>query len=108
MLNGISQNSWLFAEAVDQQGSTNYPRLFFIVTVIGILLILFGIGRILKGQPENFIDPAIVRNFNKRITSWLAMTTILTAALLFNKITIVIVFFILSYFSWIDPNTLGR
>lgn len=84
---------------VEEPVPTNYPRLIFIVTVIGILLILFAIGRLLKGQPESFIDPAIVRNFNKRITSWLAMTTILTAALLFNKTTIVVVFFLLSFWA---------
>ncbi|MEC9093615.1 MAG: phosphatidate cytidylyltransferase, partial [Planctomycetota bacterium] len=99
MSNGISQSLVLFADTVDQQGATNYPRLFFIITVIAILSILFGIGRLLKGQPENFIDPAIVRNFNKRITSWLAMTTILTAALLFSKATIVAVFFVLSFWA---------
>lgn len=99
MVSGLAQSVMLFANTVDDQSATNYPRLFFIITVIGILLILFAIGRVLKGQPESFIDPAIVRNFNKRITSWLAMTTILTAALLFNETTIVVVFFLLSFWA---------
>ena len=99
MTSALGHPFLLFAKAVDGPAETNYPRLIFIISVIGILLILFGIGRLLKGQPESFIDPAIVRNFNKRITSWLAMTTILTSALLFNKITIVVVFFFLSFWA---------
>ena len=43
----------------------------FVVVVIATLVLLFGIGRLLKGQPDKFIDPGIVRNFNKRISSWL-------------------------------------
>ena len=89
----------LFGLLVEEPAPSSYARQIFIVTVIGILLILFAIGRLLKGQPESFVDPAIVRNFNKRITSWLAMTTILTAALLFNKTTIVVVFFFLSFWA---------
>ena len=95
----MGQHFMLIAEAVDEPVRTNYARLFFIITVIVVLVILFGIGRLLKGQPESFIDPAIVRNFNKRITTWLAMTTILTAALLFSKTTIVVVFFLLSFWA---------
>ncbi|MDB4671298.1 MAG: phosphatidate cytidylyltransferase [Pirellulaceae bacterium] len=87
-----------FAETA-QQIPIDFATKAFFISVIATLLILFGIGRILKGRPDHFIDSAVVRNFNKRITSWLAMTTILSAALLFNETTTVVIFFLLSFWA---------
>lgn len=78
----------------------------FVVVVIATLVLLFGIGRLLKGQPDKFIDPGIVRNFNKRISSWLAMTTILAASLLLDKTAIVIVFSLLSFWAFREYLTM--
>ena len=78
----------------------------FVVVVIATLVLLFGIGRLLKGQPDKFIDPGIVRNFNKRISSWLAMTTVLAASLLLDKTAIVIVFSLLSFWAFREYLTM--
>ena len=69
------------------------------VMILGVLvglMILLVIGQVLKRQPESNFDPAIIRNFNKRIVTWLTICVLLVMSLLFNKTVTVVLFLLIS------------
>ena len=69
------------------------------VMMLGVLVgltILLAIGQFLKRQPESNFDPAIIRNFNKRVITWLTICVLLVMSLLFNKIVTVVLFALIS------------
>ena len=73
-----------------------------IVLVLVVLLVLTGlavVGQYLKRQPESHIDPAIIRNFNKRVTSWLTILVLLVVALLLDRVVTVVVFGLVSFWA---------
>lgn len=70
-----------------------------VLVVVATLAIFLGIGRILKRQPESKFDPAIVRNFNKRVTSWMTICIVLLVALLLNKVVTVVLFGLVSFWA---------
>ena len=64
-----------------------------VLAVLVILTIFLVIGQILKRQPESHIDPAIIRNFNKRVSSWLTICVILAVALLSQTTVVTVILF---------------
>ncbi len=74
-----------------------------IVLVLVVLLslgILLVVGQILKRQPESHFDRAIIRAFNRRVSSWLTIVVVLVLALLLNnKIFTVILFGFVSFWA---------
>lgn len=70
-----------------------------LIVLVGLIVLLF-IGQILKRQPESHIDPAIIRNFNKRVTTWLTICALLFVALFFqNKVITVVLFGMVSFWA---------
>lgn len=73
------------------------------VWLLGVVLvslaIAFGVGRVLRQQPENFINPALVRTFNKRVQAYWMMCAILTAAVVFGAASTVILFGLVSFWA---------
>jgi phosphatidate cytidylyltransferase len=67
--------------------------------VLVSLAIAFVIGRVLRQQPENFINPALVRTFNKRVQAYWMMCAILTAAVVFGAASTVILFGLVSFWA---------
>jgi len=67
--------------------------------VIATLLVLLILGRLLKRQPESRFDPQIVRDFNKKVTSWLTICVVLLVALLLNKVVTVVLFGLVSFWA---------
>ena len=55
-----------------------------LIVLVSLTILLF-VGQILKRQPESHVDPAIIRNFNKRVTSWLTICALLVVTLLLHK-----------------------
>ena len=70
-----------------------------VLIVLVSLSVLLIIGQILKRQPESQVDPAIIRNFNKRISSWLTIYVMLVVALLLNKAVTIILFGLVSFWA---------
>ena len=76
------------------------PRtLWLIGVVLGLLVLAFVIGRVLRQQPETFINPALVRTFNKRVQAYWMMCAILTAAVVFGAASTVILFGLVSFWA---------
>ena len=45
--------------------------------LLAVLAIAYGVGRVLRRQPEGTFDPAVVRTFNQRVRVWWLMWAIL-------------------------------
>lgn len=62
----------------------------YALVLVGIALVtliaLTIVGQVLKRQPETNVDPAIIRNFNKRVTAWLTMFVLLVVAVLLDNV----------------------
>lgn len=69
------------------------------LTLIATLTVVWLIGRLLKRQPESRFDKAIVRDFNKKVTSWLTICIVLLVALLLNKAITVVLFGLVSFWA---------
>lgn len=71
------------------------------LVVLATLAILLLVGQWLKRQPEANVDPAIIRNFNKRVTSWLTIWVILIVALATptSKVVTVVLFGLVSFWA---------
>lgn len=70
-----------------------------VLIVLASLSILLIIGQLLKRQPESHVDPAIIRNFNKRVSSWLTICVMLVVALSLNKVVTIILFGLVSFWA---------
>jgi phosphatidate cytidylyltransferase len=84
------------------QFSSNLLDTWTIVLVLVTLVTLGAlrfVGQILKRQPESNFDPAIIRTFNKRVTSWLTIIVVLVVALLLDKVVIVVLFGLVSFWA---------
>ncbi len=64
-----------------------------------ILAVMLAVGKLLTRKYDSMIDPSIVRNFNRRISAWLLICTILALTLLFPKWVTVFLFFIISFWA---------
>ena len=89
----------LFAQTADappMQAQTpllNGRALILVAFVLVALSCLVAIGRYIKRQPEASVDQAIIRNFNKRVTSWLIIFVLLVVSVLLNNVIIPVVLF---------------
>ena len=76
------------------------PRtVILILAILVVLVVLFVFGQFLKRQPESNFDPALIRNFNKRVISWLTICAILVVALLSYKIVAIALFGFISFWA---------
>ena len=58
----------------------NGRALILVAFVLVALTCLVAIGQYIKRQPEANVDQAIIRNFNKRVTSWLIIFVLLVVS----------------------------
>lgn len=70
-----------------------------VLIVLVSLTVLLLVGQVLKRQPESHVDPAIIRNFNKRVSSWLTICALLVVALLLHKTVTVVLFGLVSFWA---------
>ena len=70
-----------------------------VMIVLASLSVLLVLGQFLKRQPESNVDPAIIRNFNKRVTSWLTICVMLVVALSLHKVVTIILFGLVSFWA---------
>jgi phosphatidate cytidylyltransferase len=70
--------------AVEDAGvrTLSVPTLILLGVVLALLGIAYGVGQILKRQPDTSVNPAVVQTFNSRIRAWWLMCAILVATFL--------------------------
>ncbi len=64
-----------------------------------VLTIAWGVGRILKRQPDSILDPAVVRTFNRRVKVSLIIYAVLTIGIIFGPIVCVVLFGLVSFWA---------
>ena len=74
----LSETPWL-----------NTPTYWLVFVVIVILFAASIIGQTLKRQPENTLNPALLRTFNLRVRAWWMMFAILAAGFLIDRKSVV-------------------
>jgi phosphatidate cytidylyltransferase len=67
--------------------------------VIGVLAVLYIVGRLLRKQPEGTVNPALIRRFNERVAIWWLMMAILASSLLLGNIACMVLFFCVSFWA---------
>ena len=72
--------------------------LLVLLTTVVLGGLLF-VGQVLKRQPETNFDPAIIRNFNKRVVAGLTICVVLVVALMLSEILTVILFGLVSFWA---------
>jgi phosphatidate cytidylyltransferase len=75
------------------------PTMGLVLTVLVLLVIAYVIGRFLQKQPDRSFNPAIVGVFNRRITAWLMMWTILALGILLGREVTVLLFGLVSFWA---------
>jgi len=68
-------------------------------TVLGLLLVAFFIGRLLKRQPESTANPAVVRTFNLRVRAWLLMCAMLILGFVLGYSVTLVLFGLVSFWA---------
>jgi phosphatidate cytidylyltransferase len=67
--------------------------------VLGLLILAFFVGRVLKRQPESTANPAVVRTFNLRVRAWLLMCAMLIAGFILGYSVTLILFGLVSFWA---------
>jgi phosphatidate cytidylyltransferase len=73
--------------------------LILLLGVIVVLGVATLVGRILRGQVDGGMDPAIVAKFNRRVNAWWIMAGALAAAFLLGYYATVILFGVISFWA---------
>jgi phosphatidate cytidylyltransferase len=106
--------SRVFPTAVEDAGvrALNTPTLILLGVVLVALAIAYGVGQILKRQPDTSVNPAIVQTFNSRIRAWWLMCAILVATFIMGRWATVLLFGFISFwalreFITLTPTRMG-
>lgn len=75
------------------------PTMVLVLSVLGLLVVAYAIGRFLQRQPDRSFNPAIVDVFNRRITAWLMMWSILALGILLGREVTVLLFGLVSFWA---------
>ncbi|MEL7497748.1 MAG: phosphatidate cytidylyltransferase [Planctomycetota bacterium] len=86
-------------EIAEPKALLDTNALALVLIALITLSLLLGVGQYLKRQPESHVDPSLIRNFNKRVTSWLTIFVLLVVALLFHKTVTVVLFGLVSFWA---------
>lgn len=91
---------WLLLAPPDQAPEPTSVQTYWLLgVVLGLLVIAYAIGRLLKRYPESSVNPALVERFNHRIRVWWMMCAILVAGFLLGRIATVILFGMVSFWA---------
>jgi phosphatidate cytidylyltransferase len=75
-------------------------RIYWLLgVVLGLLVIAYVIGRLLKRYPDSGLNPALVERFNHRIRVWWLMGAILVAGFMLGRAPTVILFGLVSFWA---------
>jgi phosphatidate cytidylyltransferase len=88
-----------FMPVVIAASSFTAPTIWLFAVVLLLLVVAFVIGRVLRRQPETFINPAVVRTFNQRVIAWWTMCAILIAGFILGPSATVFLFGLISFWA---------
>lgn len=90
----------MFQDAMPPDETWLNTRSYWLLgVVLTILAGAYGIGRLLRKQPEGTVHPALARAFNERIRAWWMMAAILVAGCLLGYHATVFLFFLVSFWA---------
>lgn len=96
----VSDAAPLIGQALPRAaGELDLRTKILLAVVLGLLILAFIIGRVLKRQPESAINPAVVRLLNLRVRSWLLMYCILGLCFVLGQVATVVVFCLVSFWA---------
>lgn len=78
---------------------SNLQTFWLLGVVLGLLVIAYVVGRLLKRYPENSVNPALLERFNHRIRVWWMMCAILVAGFLLGRVATVVLFGLVSFWA---------
>jgi phosphatidate cytidylyltransferase len=78
---------------------SSVSTLWLLGVVIGILVVAYVVGRLLKSYPETSLNPAVIERFNHRIRVWWMMCAILVAGFLLGRTATVVLFGLVSFWA---------
>ncbi len=94
--------AWLWALPTQQADTPDaiHTRTYWLLgVVLGLLVVAYVVGRLLKRYPDHSLNPAMIERFNHRIRVWWLMCAILVASFLLGRVTTVILFFFVSFWA---------
>ncbi len=77
----------------------NTPTLLLLGVVLGSLVVANIVGQVLKRQPANNVNPAMLQTFNLRVQAWWMMCAILIAGFLLGYVATVVLFGVVSFWA---------
>ncbi len=78
---------------------SDYATIILLSGLLAVLAVFAAVGQVLKRQPESYIDPAITRTFNNRVSAWLTICLMLSVAMLFDRWVTVTFFGLISFWA---------
>jgi phosphatidate cytidylyltransferase len=77
----------------------NAPTWWLLFVVLVLLVAAYGVGLMLRRQPENTINPALLRTFSLRVRAWWMMYAILFVAFSLGYSMTIILFGVVSFWA---------
>jgi phosphatidate cytidylyltransferase len=98
----------LVAQSIQQQALFDTATKVLLGAILGLLGIAYGIGQILRRQPESAVNVALVQSFLNRVRGWWMMYAILGATFLIpnGRIPTVVLFGLISFWAMREFITL--
>jgi phosphatidate cytidylyltransferase len=94
--------SWLWLLLVQQPGGPHvvHTQTYWLLgVVLGLLVVAYVTGGLMKRYPEHALNPALIERFNHRIRVWWLMCAILVAGFLLGRVPTIILFGCLSFWA---------
>ncbi|MGE0760584.1 MAG: phosphatidate cytidylyltransferase [Pirellulaceae bacterium] len=92
-------NTMPLAQLINGAQWLNTRTLWLLGVVLVLLAVAYGVGVILKRQPESNINPALLRTFNLRVRAWWMMYAILLVFFLLGYTMTVVLFGLVSFWA---------
>jgi phosphatidate cytidylyltransferase len=95
----LAQFMWAQWSAWNPQMLRDVRTNILLGTVLGLLILAFFVGRVLKRQPESTANPAVVRTFNLRVRAWLLMCAMLILGFVMGYSVTLVMFGLVSFWA---------
>jgi phosphatidate cytidylyltransferase len=91
---------WLSLMQNDEQPHMIHTQIYWLLgVVLGLLVIAYVAGRLMKRYPDHSLNPAMIEQFNHRIRVWWLMGAIFVAGFLMGRATTIILFGCISFWA---------
>jgi phosphatidate cytidylyltransferase len=91
---------WLSLMQTPDEPHVVHTQIYWLLgVVLGLLVIAYVAGRLMKRYPEHSLNPAMIEQFNHRIRVWWLMSAILVAGFLLGRATTIILFGCISFWA---------